>query len=156
MQEEGLPRLPEFADPRQKLILIVDDDESLLDLLEHMVKREGFRCERASDGQEALRKVEERTPDLIVLDFMLPGIGGYEVVKELQMGEARGVPVVIITGRRIDRQTADMIREESNVIDFVEKPVRPAVFGPGLHRILKTRPPEACRTAVRGPLASSW
>ena len=155
MEEEGLP-LPELEDPKNKLILIVDDDESILDLLEHVVKKEGFRVERAADGQEAVRKVDALSPDLIILDFMLPGMGGFEVLKDLQMGDARMTPVLVITGRRIDRQTVDMIRQESNVKEFIEKPIKPAVLSALLHRILMTRPPEIRRSTDRGPLSSSW
>ena len=75
-QDEGQSG-PELAEPKDKVILIVDDDESILDLLEHLIKREGFRVERAADGPEALRKVPALNPDLIILDFMLPGLGGF-------------------------------------------------------------------------------
>ncbi|MFH1725037.1 MAG: response regulator [Elusimicrobiota bacterium] len=156
MDGEELTLPPDMADPKDKLVLIVDDDESLLDLLEHMVKKEGFRFERASDGQEALRKIDAQTPDLIILDFMLPGIGGFEVLKELQMGDARNTPVLVITGRRIDRETVEMVRQESNVREYMEKPIKPAVLGALLHRILKTRPPDVRRTTDRGPLSSGW
>ncbi len=60
-----------------KLILLVDDDESLLDLMDHVVKKAGFRTDRAIDGQEALAKVAALNPDVLVLDFMLPVLGGY-------------------------------------------------------------------------------
>lgn len=153
--EESAPA-PVLADPKDKLILLVDDDESILDLLEHVVKKEGFRVERAADGPEALRKVAALSPDLLVLDFMLPGIGGFEVLKELQGTEAKAMPVLVITGRRIDRKTIDMIRQESNVRDFIEKPIKPAVFATQLHRVLGTRPPEVKRSPDRGPLSSGW
>ena len=156
MGEENPSLPPKLADPKDKLVLIVDDDESLLDLLEHMVKKEGFRFERASDGQEALRKIDAQTPDLIILDFMLPGIGGFEVLKELQMGDARNTPVLVITGRRIDRETVEMVRQESNVREYMEKPIKPAVIGALLHRILQTCPPDVRRTTDRGPLSSGW
>ncbi|HBL18394.1 MAG: hypothetical protein A2X36_14510 [Elusimicrobia bacterium GWA2_69_24] len=155
MEDDGM-QIPQLADPSTKRVLIVDDDESILDLLEHLVKREGFQVDRASDGAEALRKVEAVTPDLIILDFMLPGMGGFEVVKELQMGDARGTPIVVITGRRIDRQTVEMIRQEANVREYLEKPVRPAMLGALLHRLLQTRPPEVRRTTDRGPMSSGW
>ncbi|MFC1680059.1 response regulator [Elusimicrobiota bacterium] len=156
MEEEGMTLPPDLIDPSEKTILIVDDDESILDLLEHVVRKEGFRVERAADGQEALQKIEAQAPDLIVLDFMLPGMGGFEVVKELQMGDARGTPVLVITGRRIDRQTVDMIRQESNVKEYLEKPIKPAVLATLLHKILQTQPPEIRRAPDRGPLSSGW
>jgi two-component system phosphate regulon response regulator PhoB len=154
--EEEQSSAPELRDPKEKLVLLVDDDESILDLLEHVVKKEGFRVERAADGQEAIRKVEAVCPDLIVLDFMLPGLGGFEVLKELQIGDARTIPVVVITGRRIDRQTVEMVRQESNVKEFLEKPIKPVLLASMIHRILQTRPPEVRRGLDRGPLSSGW
>lgn len=156
MTDEGLSLPPDLAEPKDKLVLLVDDDESILDLLEHVVKKEGFRVERAADGTEAVRKVEAVTPDAIVLDFMLPGMGGFEVLKELQMGDARNTPIVVITGRRIDRQTIDMVRQEPNVREYIEKPIKPAVLAAVLHKILKTRPPDVSRKVDRGPLSGSW
>jgi len=153
-EEQSSP--PELVDPKEKLVLLVDDDESILDLLEHVVKKEGFRVERAADGQEALRKVAAACPDIIILDFMLPGLGGFEVLKELQMGDARTTPVVVITGRRIDRQTVEMVRQESNVKEFLEKPIKPVLLISMMHRILQTRPPELRRGLDRGPLSSGW
>lgn len=146
----------DLADPKDKLVLVVDDDESILDLLEHMVKKEGFKVERAADGQEAVRKVEALSPSMIILDFMLPGMGGYEVVKELQSGDGRNIPILVITGRKVDPQTVDMIRQEPNVRDYIEKPIRPAKIMSQIHSVLKTRPPEIKRGVDRGPLSSSW
>lgn len=130
----------EFAEPSSKLILLVDDDESLLDLMEHVVKKEGFRTERAADGQEALRKVAALNPDLIVLDFMLPGMGGYEALRELQARGAGDVPIIVVTGRVMDGQSVDLVRQEPNVKEFLQKPVRPANLALALHRILGTQP----------------
>ena len=90
-EDDGLSLPQSLADPAGKLVLIVDDDESILDLLEHVVKKEGFRVERAADGNEALRKAEALSPSAVILDFMLPGMGGFEVLKNLQMGDLRSV-----------------------------------------------------------------
>lgn len=151
MENEGLPE-PDLADPKEKLVLLVDDDESLLDIVEHVVQREGFRTDRAMDGPEALRKAEALIPDLILLDFMLPGKGGYEVVRDLQASGNGGIPVVIITGRQLDEKQIAMVRMESNVKDFLIKPLRPAVLSALLHSILKTRPPDLDRTARGRPM----
>lgn len=154
MEQEGLPD-PQLADPAEKLVLLVDDDESLLDLMEHVVKKEGFRTDRAMDGTEALRKAEALTPDLIVLDFMLPGMGGYEVLRELQASGSGSIPVIVITGRHMDRKNIEMVRLESNVKEFMEKPLRPAVMAAALHGLLKTRPPDINRApgTNRGPMS---
>lgn len=144
----------ELVDPKEKLILIVDDDESILDLMEHVVKKEGFRVERGCDGQEAVQKAQSLNPDLIILDFMLPGMGGFEVVKELQGGDTVRIPILVVTGRHLDRQSIDMVKHESNVRDFMEKPIKPVFLASALHKLLKTRPPTINRTPDRGPMGN--
>lgn len=128
------------AAPSSKLVLLVDDDESLLDLMEHVVKKEGFRTGRAVDGMEALAKVEAMNPDAIVLDFMLPSMGGYEALRELQARGHGGVPIIVVTGRAMDARSVDMVRQEPNVKEFLQKPVRPAMLVLALHRVLGTAP----------------
>ena len=146
----------ELEDPKTKLVLIVDDDAGMVEMLALWVRSEGFQVETAASGDDALRKIEARTPDLILLDYMLPGTGGYEVAKELQIGDARSVPVFVITGRRLDRAQTEMLRTESNIREFIEKPVKPAVLASLIHRTLKTRPPVIARKQDRGPLSSGW
>lgn len=147
---------PDLADPKEKLVLIVDDDESILDLMEHVVKKEGFRVERGCDGQEAIQKATSLMPDLIILDFMLPGMGGYEVVKELQGGETVRIPILVVTGRHLDRQSIEMVKHESNVREFMEKPIKPVFLGSALHKLLRTRPPNVSRASDRGPMGNRW
>ncbi|MBI3549339.1 MAG: response regulator [Elusimicrobia bacterium] len=139
-----------LAKPNEKLVLLVDDDTSILDLMEHVIRKEGFRVDRATDGAEALRKTKAVKPDIVVLDFMLPEVGGFEVLKELQGRQTCSVPVLVITGRHMDGDAIDMIRREPNVFDFLEKPIRPAVLMTALHRALKTAPPEARPQDQRG------
>lgn len=145
----------ELSDPKEKLILLVDDDESLLDLMEHVVQKEGFRTDRAMDGMEALRKVEALQPDLVLLDFMLPGMGGYEVLRELQAQGNGAIPVIVITGRHMDRKNIELVRMEPNVKEFMEKPMRPAILSATIHNLLKTRPADINRApgANRGPMS---
>lgn len=139
-----------FDAPGQKLVLMVDDDESLLDLMEHVVKKEGFRTDRAADGPEALRKVQALAPDVIILDMMLPGLGGYEVMRQLQAGGNGDVPIIVVTGRQMDPAGIKLIREESNVKEFLSKPVRPAVLTSALHRLLHTQPQGAAGDGTKG------
>ena len=124
----------------EKLVLIVDDDESVRDLLEFIVKKEGFRVEKACDGQEAIEKAKKLFPDLILLDLMLPRYGGFEILRELQGDETAKIPIIIITGKYTDRSTSDMIKQEINVVEFIEKPVKTNVLAAILHKILKTTP----------------
>ena len=137
MSQEG-----EGASTAGKVVMVVDDDDSVRELLEFVIRKEGFRVETASDGAEGLRKIQALMPDLIVLDLMLPRYGGFDVLRQLQGGETSRIPIIIITGRYTDRTTAEMIRQESNVLDFMEKPIKPPVMAMALHKILKTKPPE--------------
>lgn len=130
-----------FGRPADKLILIVDDDESVRELIEFIIKKEGFRIEKASDGEEALTKARTVNPDLILLDLMLPKFGGFEILRELQSDDTGTIPIVIITGRYTDRSTSEMIKQEPNVRDFIEKPVKPQVLTSLVHKLLHTQPP---------------
>ena len=134
-QESGL------GSPGEKLICVVDDDDSVRELLEFLVKKEGFRCETAADGEEGLNKIQQLLPDLVILDLMLPRYGGFEILRQLQAGDTAKIPILIVTGRYTDRTTSEMIRQESNVMDFLEKPIKPSILSVALHKILKTQPP---------------
>src|ERR1022692_3477663 len=84
-------------------IMVVDDDPTLADVVRRYLIRDGHLVECVRDGRTALRRVEEELPDLVVLDLMLPGIGGLEVCKQLR---ARWpIPVVMLTalGEETDR-----------------------------------------------------
>ena len=139
---------PSPTHPGGKLVLVVDDDESLLELMEHVIKKEGFRTDRAEDGPEALRKAQALNPDLLVLDMMLPGMGGYEVLRQLQAAGCGDIPIIIVTGRQMDAQGVDLIRQESNVKEFLAKPMRPATLAAAIHRILNTEPIRSPRAGL--------
>jgi len=144
-----------FEDPKEKLILIVDDDLSILDLLEHAIGKHGFKVERASDGDEALKKAQSLNPNLIILDFMLPGISGFDIIHHLQVGDTATIPILVITGRRMDPKNIHLIKQEPNIKEFIEKPIRVVMLTNAIHRILRTRPPEL-NPPGRGPMSSSW
>ena len=122
-----------------KLVLVVDDDDNVRELLTFLVNKEGYRAESAIDGEDGYQKAEKLVPDLIILDLMMPRYGGFEVLRQLQAGGLAKIPIVIITGRYTDRSTAEMIRQESNVVDFLEKPLKPNVLAATLERLLKPR-----------------
>ena len=65
-----------------KLVLIVDDEKGIRELLEILMQRDGLKTALAEDGKEALEKIHSLTPDLVLLDLMLPGYGGFEVLRE--------------------------------------------------------------------------
>ncbi len=135
----------------EKLIVVVDDDEGVRELMEFALKREGFRYEMAVDGEVGLEKITKLLPDLVILDLMLPRYGGFEVLRQLQAGDTARIPIIIMTGRYSDRSTSEMIRQESNVVDFLEKPIKPGVLAMVLHKLLKTSPPRASNASNPEP-----
>ncbi|MDD5303485.1 MAG: response regulator [Elusimicrobia bacterium] len=131
---------PALAAPGEKLILVVDDDETVRSFLEMSASIQGFRVLTAVDGLDAGAKLETQTPDLIITDLMMPGQGGYEFLRSLQ-GKASGrIPIFVVTGSVLDDSTIKMIRAEANVVEFVAKPVKMAKFVAALHKTLKTEP----------------
>jgi len=87
------------------LILVADDDADFLHLVTLRLEQDGHRVERASSGSEALRKAREADPDLCVLDVMMPGLTGFEVLRELRAQErTEGIPVMLLTASLADRE----------------------------------------------------
>lgn len=107
------------ADGAEARILIVDDEESITQLLSTALRYEGFEVQTADTGWAALAQVEAFRPDLILLDVMLPDLDGFEVQRRLPGGEAR-LPVVFLTARR---DTEDRVRGLTlGGDDYVTKP----------------------------------
>lgn len=81
-----------------KLVLVVDDDSGIRDVLADALDLEGYEVILASNGREALARVDETTPALIVLDIMMPGMDGFAVAADLERRAMRpGVPILVLT-----------------------------------------------------------
>lgn len=130
-------------EPSSKLIMVVDDDESLIEYVTMLLQKEGFRTKSARDGKIALKRVKEEKTDLMLLDMMMPNTSGFEVIRQLQAEEeTRNMPVFVITARRIDKSTWDVIRQEPNVKEIVTKPINPYNFRKLIHTMLNTISPQ--------------
>ncbi len=82
----------------QEHILIVEDDKFLRELISRKLLNEGFKIDEAIDGEEALRKIEEAKPDLVLLDLILPGLDGFEVLERIKDNPSTNiVPVLILS-----------------------------------------------------------
>jgi CheY-like chemotaxis protein len=135
-----------LALPSEKTILIVDDDPEMIKLLELTLGKEGFKVVAAKGGAEATAKLAGGlTPDLIITDLMMPGTGGYEFLRNLQAEGMGSVPIYVVSSATVKPATIEMIRNEANVLDFIQKPIPIASFTSSLHRQLKTMPPELQR-----------
>ena len=102
-------------------ILVVEDEDALSTLLQYNLEKEGYAVRLSADGEDALVQVDERLPDLIVLDWMLPKISGIEVCRRLRgRPETRNVPIVMLTARG---EESDRIRGlDTGADDYVIKP----------------------------------
>ncbi len=105
-------------------ILVVDDEPDITALVAYHLARAGFRVSTAATGPEALRASREERPDIVILDVMLPGASGYDVLEEMRRREeTRHVGVILLTARR---EEADRIRGLSlGADDYLTKPFSP-------------------------------
>jgi two-component system phosphate regulon response regulator PhoB len=103
------------------LVLVVEDEKDLADLMQFNLQKAGYETLSARSGDEALAISRTRTPDLVLLDLMLPGIPGTEVCRQLKSSQrTRNVPVIMVTarGEEVDR----VVGFELGADDFVTKP----------------------------------
>jgi len=81
-----------------KKILLVEDEELIIDLLTKKLEREGYQVSIAKDGEEGLSMMKDEKPDLILLDIVMPKMGGFEVMEEMQKDEElKKIPVIVIS-----------------------------------------------------------
>jgi two-component system phosphate regulon response regulator PhoB len=110
--------------PTPARILVVEDERDISALVAYHLTKEGYRVRTAEGGQEALEAAEGERPDLLILDLMLPGFSGYDVLQEMRRRAAlTDVPVVVLTARR---EEADRVKGlELGADDYVTKPFSP-------------------------------
>jgi two-component system phosphate regulon response regulator PhoB len=125
---------------RQPVIVLVEDESAQREVLSYNLEAEGFTVVPATSGDEALIVIREETPDLILLDWMLPGVSGIEVCRQIKARpETRGIPVVMISARS---EELDRVRGlETGADDYVVKPYSVAELMARLRALLRrTRP----------------
>jgi CheY-like chemotaxis protein len=141
-EEEPKTEGPELADPASKTVLIVDDDEAILNLLEILVRRDGFNILRAESGEAALYKLQ-RKPDIILLDLILPGSkSGLDVLRHLRGLNGPLPTVFVVTGQVTDHPEVVEAKEDPNVSHFIRKPINQDQLLELMHQILKTKAPD--------------
>jgi two-component system, OmpR family, phosphate regulon response regulator PhoB len=121
-------------------LLLVEDDRALADLLIWHFSREGYKILRTGDGEEALLLAQERTPDVVILDWMVEGVTGIEVCRRLRRRSATAnVPIIMLTARG---EESDRIRGlETGADDYVTKPFSPRELLARVGAVLRrTRP----------------
>src|SRR5689334_14704503 len=107
-----------------KKVLIVEDERDIAQLITHYLEKEGFRVRTATTGIEALKKIHEEKPDLLLLDLMLPEMDGLEVCKRVRaMSETAMLPIIMLTAKAEESDT--IIGLELGADDYVTKPFSP-------------------------------
>jgi len=99
-------------------ILIVDDEPSITEFVSYAMQKEGYLTEIASDGEEALRKIEQQHFDLFILDIMLPGIDGYELCRRIRT--KMSTPILFLSAR--DTELNKVVGLELGADDYLAKP----------------------------------
>lgn len=103
----------------QKTILVVDDDRELVDALRAMLERQGYRVIQAHDGHQAKQAVYNQRPDLMILDMMMPRMGGYPVLEHFK-DKSDAPPIIMVTANEGSRHK--VYAEYLGVIDYIRKP----------------------------------
>ncbi|WP_024696755.1 putative bifunctional diguanylate cyclase/phosphodiesterase [Pseudomonas syringae] len=119
-------------------ILIVDDDVHVRDLLEVLLQNQGYETLTAESGEQALAMVDERAPDLILLDIMMPGMDGYEVASVLKAGKGTAnIPIIMLSA--LDEQGARLSGLEAGAEEYLSKPVESAELWLRVRNLLRLK-----------------
>jgi two-component system phosphate regulon response regulator PhoB len=129
-------------------VLVVEDEDALSTLLQYNLEKEGYDVTVATDGEEALILVDERLPDLVVLDWMLPKVSGIEVCRRLRSrSETRNVPIIILTARG---EETDRIRGlDTGADDYVVKPFSMTELTARIRAVLRRIRPGLAEDRIR-------
>jgi len=134
-------------------ILIVEDEQSIAELVSEALKRYGFRVENAFDGDTGLDMIETTLPDLVILDLMLPGLDGWEICRRMRENETTAdIPVMMLTARRDERDVVAGL--ELGADDYMRKPFSLSELAARVRALLRRRgkrTPEK-QTLEAGPL----
>lgn len=126
--------------PTMTTILIADDDPKIVDMLRRTLTYEGYKVVTAADGYEALVQAQNARPDVIVLDWLMPGLQGVEVARRLHAASAaRGPAILMLTAKdAIEDRVAGL---DSGADDYLVKPFAPAEFLARIRALLRRKDP---------------
>jgi len=129
-------------------ILVVEDEDALSTLLSYNLEKEGYKVAVAADGEEGLMLVDERQPDLVVLDWMLPKVSGIEVCRRLRSrAETRNLPIIMLTARG---EESDRIRGlDTGADDYITKPFSMTELTARIRAVLRRIRPGLAEDRIR-------
>jgi len=124
-----------------KKILIVEDEEDVMELIRYNLAKEGYDCDAAYNGQEALETAKSMLPDLVLLDLMLPEIDGLEVCRQLKSSpQTEDIPIVMVTAK--SDETDIVTGLELGADDYITKPFSPKVLVARVRAVLRRKTTE--------------
>jgi two-component system phosphate regulon response regulator PhoB len=122
-------------------ILIVEDEPDILEAMKHSLEREGYAVLTARDGAEGLRLAREQSPDLLILDLMLPGMDGLEICRLLKEGrETRALPIIMVSAK--DAESDVILGLGLGADDYVPKPFSPRELVARVRAVLRRGRPQ--------------
>jgi DNA-binding response OmpR family regulator len=121
----------------QKVILVVDDDRELVDGLRAVLERQGYKVIQAHDGHQGKQAIYNQKPDLVILDMMMPRMGGYPVLEHFR-DKPEAPPIIMITANEGSRHKA--YAEYLGVIDYIRKPFAMERLLETVNKMLKDKP----------------
>jgi len=138
-------------------ILVVEDDRDIAELVERYLQKAGFSIELLSSGRDALKAIADRTPDLLVLDLMLPHVDGLEVCRIVRGNDATAaIPIIMLTART--EESERIVGLELGADDYLAKPFSPNELVARVRALLRRAdrgvgPATAAKTLAYGPIA---
>jgi DNA-binding response OmpR family regulator len=116
--------------------LLAEDDAIITRIVTHVLSQQGYQVIAVADGEEALDHVRSRRPDAIILDAMMPGLDGFEVLHVLRAGETtKDIPVMMLTARSLEQDVVTGFAFGAD--DYLTKPFRPAELVARLKRLIR-------------------
>ena len=127
---------------------MVEDEDALATLLQYNLDKEGYRVDLCADGEEALIRIDEKPPDLVVLDWMLPKVSGIEVCRRLrQRPETRNLPIIMLTARG---EETDRVRGlDTGADDYMVKPFSMSELAARIRAVLRRIRPGLAEDRIR-------
>lgn len=125
----------------KKKILVVDDENHIQELIKYNLEISGYKVETVDTGEEALEKIDINTPDIVILDVMLPGIDGLEVCKQIKMNKkTKNVPIIMLTAK--SDEFDKVLGLELGADDYLTKPFSVRELSARVKAILRRLTPE--------------
>ena len=132
----------------QPYILVVEDEEAIATLIHYNLDKEGCRVDLCADGDEALIRIDEKPPDLLILDWMLPSVSGIEVCRRLRQRPAtRNLPIIMLTARG---EESDRVRGlDTGADDYIVKPFMMSELSARVRAVLRRIRPGLAEDRIR-------